>query len=922
MTPAAADARAERGPQALPDLTGHTPMMAQYLRIKAAHPQTLVFYRMGDFYELFYDDARRAHALLDITLTTRGQSAGEPVVMAGVPVHAVDNYLARLIKLGESVAICEQVGEVGASKGPVERQVVRVVTPGTLSDSELLPERSDAVLLAVAAQAAKPSRTAANPGPGTRWGIAWLSVASGQLRLAEAQAGELAGWLARLFPAEILVDREAIPEAVQRHLDQIAGTSGAIPALTHRPAWQFDSALGERKLCDQLGVASLQGFGADGLPLAHAAAGALLAFAEQAQGRTLSHVRSVAVERASDLIDLPAATQRNLELVQTLRGADSPTLLSLLDTCRTGMGSRQLRQWLLQPPRDRAVAIDRHGSIEALLGGDLDRLRDALRAVSDVERITARIALRQVRPRELAGLRSTLADLPVLRAALPAGWDPAPWEPSPAIERLLGSALAPEPAALLRDGGVIAPGHDPDLDELRAIGANCDGFLLDMEARERARTGIANLRVQFNRVHGFFIEVTQGQLDRVPADYRRRQTMKNAERFITPELKAFEDKALSAQDRSLAREKALYDALLDALQPHLPALTALAQAIARLDALAALAERARTLGWTRPAFVREPCIEIDAGRHPVVEARLAERGQRFMPNDCRLDARRRLLVITGPNMGGKSTYMRQVAITVLLASIGSFVPASACRLGPIDAIHTRIGASDDLANAQSTFMLEMTEAAAILHAATERSLVLMDEIGRGTSTFDGLALAGAIATHLHDRNRCFTLFATHYFELTAFPLQHAQALNVHVAAVESTGRKGIDIVFLHEIQPGPASRSYGVQVARLAGMPQPVLRQARALLESLESRQAADSAQIDLFAAPPGPVLRDEPDPVPTTTADAATDPLRQALDDIDPDHLSPRDALDALYRLKRLATPAGPSSTAHPGQPVPESQP
>jgi DNA mismatch repair protein MutS len=572
--------------------------------------------------------------------------------------------------------------------------------------------------------------------------------------------------------------------------------------------------------------------------------------------------------------------------------------LSLIDVCRTGMGSRALRHWLTHPLRDRSTARERHEAIATLLEGSAEPLRDRLRGASDVERITARVALRQVRPRELAGLRATLALLPSLRAAVPGGSRllgmlAAGLTPPDAIATLLGRAIADEPAVLLRDGGVIAPGFDAELDELRGIAQNCDAFLLDLEVRERARTGIANLRVQYNKVHGFHIEVTQGQAAKVPADYQRRQTLKNAERFITPELKAFEDKALSAQERSLAREKLLYDVVLDALQAHLEPLGVLARALAALDALAALAERARVLNWCRPEFVNHPCIEIERGRHPVVEARLAELGSSgqsgaFIPNDCRLDSTRRMLVITGPNMGGKSTFMRQVALTVLLAAMGSFVPAATCRLGPIDAIHTRIGAADDLANAQSTFMLEMTEAAAIVHGATEQSLVLMDEIGRGTSTFDGLALAGAIASHLHEKNRAFTLFATHYFELTSFPEKHPRALNVHVSATESHGQGGDDIVFLHEIQPGPASRSYGVQVARLAGMPAPLLRQARATLEALEALQAAGAAQIDLFALPAQP-----PEP--------QASEVERALAKIEPDTLSPREALEALYRLKTL---------------------
>jgi len=851
-------------------------MMAQYLGIKAEFPDTLVFYRMGDFYELFFDDARKANRLLDITLTTRGQSAGEPVVMAGVPVHSVEGYLARLIKLGEAVAVAEQVGDVATAKGPVERKVVRVVTPGTVTDSELMAERADTLLLAVHAQRSRPS--VASPS-GPTWGLAWLGLSSGQLGLTECSERDLATWLARLAPAETLHDGSPLPDALLQ----------ARTARTARPAWQFDSALGERKLREQLQTASLAGFGAQDLGAAHAAAAALLSFAEHTQGQALAHVRSLKVERAGELLDLPPATHRNLELVQTLRGEDSPTLLSLLDTCRSGMGSRRLRHWLTHPERDRSTATHRHDAVAQLLAQGFGPLRDALRGVSDVERITARVALRQVRPRELAGLRHTLASLPTLRQQAPRG--------APLLDQLHGaltpdealadalSAIAEEPAVLLRDGGVIAPSVDAELDELRGINQNCDAFLLDLEARERSRTGINNLRVQFNKVHGFYIEVTSSGLDKVPPDYQRRQTLKNAERYITPELKTFEDKALSAQERALAREKWLYEQLLGHLQQHLATLQALAHALSSLDALAALAERAHTLGWCRPEFVPYPCIDIHEGRHPVVQARLAETsGGSFIANHCRLDAKTRFLVITGPNMGGKSTFMRQVALTVLLAAMGSYVPATACRLGPIDAIHTRIGAADDLANAQSTFMVEMTEAAAIVHSATEQSLVLMDEIGRGTSTFDGLALAGAIASQLHERNKSFTLFATHYFELTDFPKRHAGAMNLHVGAVES----GHDIVFLHQIEPGPASRSYGVQVARLAGMPASLIRQARATLEALQAKAEEGQAQVDLFAAPP---------------AAAAPEPsaVERELAAIEPDQLSPRDALAALYRLRAL---------------------
>ncbi len=857
-----------------PDLSAHTPMMQQYLRIKADFPETLVFYRMGDFYELFFDDARKANRLLDITLTQRGQSAGEPVVMAGVPVHSVEAYLGRLIKLGEAVAVAEQVGDVATAgsthKGPVDRKVTRVVTPGTVTDSELMAERADTLLLAIHKHRAT-------------FGLAWLGLASGQLGLTECGERELPSWLARLAPAEVLHDGSELPLAVAQ----------AKTARTARPVWQFDSPLGERKLREQLQVASLQGFNAQDLPVAHAAAAALLSYAEHTQGRGLAHVRTLAVERSGELLELPPATHRNLELVQTLRGEDSPTLLSLLDSCRTGMGSRLLRHWLTHPMRDRGPATERHAAIACFIEAGFEPLREVLRGISDVERCTARTALRQVRPRELAGLRLTLATLPTLREHAPTG--------TPLLARLHAAlasdaalaatlaAIAPEPAVLLRDGGVIAEGVDAELDELRHINQHCDTFLLDLEARERTRTGITNLRVQFNKVHGFYIEVTASGIAKVPLDYQRRQTLKNAERYITPELKAFEDKALSAQERALAREKFLYEQLLDTLQQHLPTLQALARSLAALDALAALAERATTLAWCQPEFVPYPCIEIEAGRHPVVQARLAETGAGpFIANHCRLDAKTRMLIITGPNMGGKSTFMRQVALVVVLAAMGSYVPATACRLGPLDAIHTRIGAADDLANAQSTFMVEMTEAAAIVHGASEQSLVLMDEIGRGTSTFDGLALAGAIATQLHERNRSFTLFATHYFELTEFPARHEGAVNLHVGAVES----GANIVFLHQLEPGPASRSYGVQVARLAGMPAGLVRQARATLEALEAKAQAGQAQVDLFAAPPAAAV-------------AEPSAVERALSAVDPDRLSPREALEALYRLRALLSKA-----------------
>jgi DNA mismatch repair protein MutS len=857
------------------DLSAHTPMMQQYLALKAEYPHTLLFYRMGDFYELFFADAEKAARLLSITLTQRGQSAGAPVVMAGVPFHSVENYLAKLIALGESVAICEQVGDVATSKGPVERKVLRVVTPGTLTDTALLADKSEAVLLAV------------HQGGRNQVGLAWLALTQAVIQVTQCGAEELGTWLARIKPAELLVSDDA-SEVFAKRLKELAAQQNAV--LTTRAAWHFSPELGARKLCEQLQTASLQAFGAQELPHSHAAAGALLAYAEQTQGASLAHVRALAVARAGELIDLPLTTQRNLELVQTLRGEDSPTLFSLLDTCQTGMGSRLLKTWLLAPQRERSHAQARLKAIAHLRGGAYKALCETLKGVSDVERISARIALLQVRPRELVGLLQSLQKCELLAQYL-RGLDAdfayisEPLGLSPSLPALLTQALLPEPAALVRDGGVIAPGFDAELDELRAIAENCDAFLLDMEVRERARTGIANLRVQFNKVHGFYIEVTQGQVDKVPSDYRRRQTLKNAERFITPELKAFEDKALSAQERSLSREKFLYEGLLQSLQAHVGALTRAAHALASLDALCALAERSLTLNWCQPVFAKEPCIEIEAGRHPVVEMRLAEQSSgSFIANDTRLSPKQRMQIITGPNMGGKSTYMRQVAIIALLASMGSFVPAQSCRLGPLDAIHTRIGAADDLANAQSTFMLEMTEAAQILHSASDQSLVLMDEIGRGTSTFDGLALASGIAAHLHDKTKAFTLFATHYFEITEFPATHHSAVNLHVSAAEN----GRDIVFLHALEAGPASRSYGIQVARLAGVPAGVVQHAQHALQALETSHQQSQSQVDLFAAPP-------------QAAQTAPSAVEAQLAQLNPDELSPRDALELIYQLKKM---------------------
>ncbi|MDO5654079.1 MAG: DNA mismatch repair protein MutS, partial [Brachymonas sp.] len=716
-----------------PSLDDHTPMMQQFLQIKAQHPHTLLFYRMGDFYELFYDDATHAARLLGITLTQRGQSAGKPVLMAGVPVHAVDNYLAKLVQAGESVAIAEQVGEVGAGKGPVERKVVRVVSPGTLTESELLGDKREALLLAL-------HLPARSKGQGVA-GLAWMSLTQGHVLLAECSLAEVPAWISRIQPAELIYSAD-LPPAQRSQLTQWQEQAALQSfALTERPGFGFDSGLGLRKLTEHLGTANLQAWQADDLAHAQAAASALLAYAEHTQGCGLTHLRSLQVQTAETLIDLPLTTQRNLELTQTLRGEASPTVFSLLDTCQSGMGSRMLRHWLLHPQRQRQQATARLQAIGLLRESGLDTLRQSLHGISDVERISARLALRQSKPRELAGLLRTLGQAEQLRGllqtVLPAQPQQAEVEPllqrmardlqtPPEALRLLQTTLLPEPAVNLRDGGVIADGVDETLDELRQIQTGGDDFLLAMEARERERTGIANLRVQFNRVHGYHIEVTAGQLDKVPQDYQRRQTLKNAERFITPELKAFEDKALSSQERALAREKYLYEQLLEDLQAQVPPLQQLADALATLDALCALAERSLTLDWCAPTFAKEACIDIRAGRHPVVQARLMETtGSAFIANDTQLHLKQRMQVITGPNMGGKSTYMRQVALIVLLASMGSYVPADSARIGPIDAILTRIGAADDLANAQSTFMLEMTEAAQILHRATPHSLVLM-----------------------------------------------------------------------------------------------------------------------------------------------------------------------------------------------------
>ncbi len=854
------------------ELARHTPMMQQYLRIKAQHPHILLFYRMGDFYELFYDDARRAAKLVNITLTQRGTSAGAPIPMAGVPVVSVEQYLARLVRLGESVAICEQVGDPASSKGPVERKVVRVVTPGTLTELSLLDAKRDAALAALAF------------GGSDEVAIAWLVLASGDLRVTRTTRGELASELARIAPSELLLADEPGLEAPE--------TDTRVQRL---PPWHFDAERGARLLRELLGVTTLAAFGVDGEPLLLAAAGALLAYAQDTQQAPLSHVTRIAVEHDSELVLLDAVSRRNLELTESLRGDGGPTLFALLDGNATGMGSRRLRHWLHHPQRDAAVARARQAFIGALIDLDLaSRVQAPLRQVPDLDRIAARIALASVRPRELAALRDAGPPLAAVAALLqpvdtPDGgcWRQGCLLPQEIADELR-RALLPEPAAQLRDGDVIAAGFDAELDELRALRDNVGQFLLDLEARERARTGIANLRVEYNRVHGFYIEVTHGQAGKVPDDYRRRQTLKNAERYITPELKAFEDKALSAQERARGRERELFEALLGRLQPKVTALLATADAVATVDALAALARHAERARWVAPQFSDAPGLQIRGARHPVVEAQI----EQFVANDCTLGPNRRLLVITGPNMGGKSTYMRSIALIALLAYAGSFVPADNARLGPVDRILTRIGAADDLARGASTFMVEMTEAAAILNRATESSLVLMDEIGRGTSTFDGMALAAAIARALAEANRSLTLFATHYFELTQLAQWLPEVANVHVAAAQSRGK----VVFLHQVREGPASQSYGLAVAQLAGVPPEVVRRARFLLARLEQRAAANQPQLDLFAAAEGTAPEAE------VSIEPAADELREKLAATDIDSLSPRDALALLYELQGLA--------------------
>jgi DNA mismatch repair protein MutS len=851
----------------------HTPMMQQYLRIKAQHPDVLLFYRMGDFYEMFYDDARRASELLDIALTQRGASAGAPIPMAGVPAVTLDSYLAKLVRKGQSVAICEQRGDPGKTKGPMDREVVRIVTPGTVTDEALLEERRDNVLASVCGQ-------------GGRYGLAWLDLSAGRFSVMELEnLAALEAEVERLRPAEILA-----PDGAQPALSRSSAAEDY--HWRTRAPWHFDIASATRSLTDQFRTRDLAGFGCADKPLAIAAAGALLAYVRETQKSALPHLLSITTEERDAALIMDPATRRNLELDESISGSPDLTLAGVFDRTATAMGGRLLRRWLHRPLRDRGVLRARYHAVATLIDQvQHAQIAENLRAVGDLERILARIALRSARPRDLAQLRAALAALPALLRLVTTAQSPLLQQLTADISdhddehALLKRAIVEAPPHYLRDGGVIAEGYDVELDELRTLGGNTEKFLMELEQRERERSGLSSLKLGFNRVQGFFIEVNRSQADKVPAEYLRRQTVKSAERFITPELKSFEDKVLGARERAQARERSLYEGLLDQICASLPALQASTSAIAQIDVLSCFAERATTLQCAQPELVDNPMLNIEGGRHPVVERAGREP---FIPNDLCFDDSRRMLIITGPNMGGKSTYMRQTALIVILAHIGCFVPARRAVLGPMDRIFTRIGASDDLAGGRSTFMLEMTETANILNNATDKSLVLMDEVGRGTSTFDGLSLAWACAAFIATKIRAFTLFATHYFELTSLASEAPGVANVHVEAVEHGDR----LVFLHSVREGPANQSYGLQVAALAGIPKSVTAQARRYLTELERERDAlrshssPQGELPLFVAALAPVQES-----------AALEALRAA----DPDTLSPRDALDLLFRLKNL---------------------
>jgi len=840
-------------------VTSHTPVMQQYLGFKAQNPDKLLFFRMGDFYELFYEDARKAARLLDIALTRRGQSAGEPIPMAGVPCHAVESYLARLVRLGESVVVCEQIGDPATSKGPVEREITRIVTPGTVTDDSMLQQRIDTLLVAIHREA-------------EQYGLAILDLSCGRLELVEINGKPtLRNELARLQPAEILVSDE---EDADTYRDKRW-------TLTPRPAWLFnrDTALDQIK--EQFFTRDLKGLGCEGLDCAVIATGCLLHYTRETQHTTLPHIRSLRVIEYTDHILIDSNSRLNLELEHSLAGNKNHSLLKVIDTTSTPMGGRLLRRWLHHPLRDRETLRHRHAAVETLINDQgYMALQEPLRAVSDMERVLTRIALKSARPHDLLQLRQTLSIIPELQRETGRFDSPlleflhSRIRVFPETRELLESALVSEPPVTIRDGGVIADGYHPDLDELRQMSRDAGDYLLQLEARERERTGLSTLKVSYNRVHGYYIEVSRAQSNAVPDDYSRRQTLKSTERFIIPELKKFEDKILSAREKALALEKRLYEDLLEQLADELDSLTTTSRAIAELDVLVSFAERAVSLNLGQPELTAEPGIHICAGRHPVVELVQTEA---FVANDIDLNNKRCMLIITGPNMGGKSTYMRQTALIVILAHIGSFVPAESARIGPVDRIFTRIGAADDLAGGRSTFMVEMTEAAFILNSATPQSLVLMDEIGRGTGTRDGLALAWACAEHLAKEVRSLTLFATHFFELTALPDSAGGVANVHLDAIEHDNR----IVFLQTVKPGPTDRSYGIQVAELAGIPTEVVKRARECLQQDDhpQMQSRPLPQKDLFSE---------------------KHPVLELLDSADPDDMSPRQALELLYSLKK----------------------
>ena len=883
----------------------HTPVMQQYLRIKAEFPDKLLFYQMGDFYELFFDDARRAHELLGISLTARGQTNGQPIPMAGVPAHSAEGYLARLLRKGVSVAICDQVGDPATSRGPVERQVTRVLTPGTVTDDSLLEERRDRLLAAV------------NPGPGGDRGLAVLDMSSGDFLVMECEGdGALAAELARLVPAEILVADDHLRPGGWATGGVLAGHAG----LTPRPPWLFEPVSARRLLLDHFGTRDLSGFGCDALELGIGAAGCALEYARTTNRGPLPHVTGLRTERREETVVLDPVSRRNLEVVESVSGEADRSLAGVLDRTVTAMGSRLLKRWLGRPLRDRDTVRRRQQFIGARIeAGAAPETEDLLRCVGDLERVLARIALGTARPRDLAQLRTALGAFPALRERVEGVDGPLASELASrigdfaALRAHLEAAIVEAPPLTIRDGGVIAAGFDAELDRLRNIGDDATGYIAELEARERVRTGLPGLKVGYNRVHGYYIEISRAtSADRIPLEYVRRQTLKSVERYLSPELKQFENQVLGARERSLALERKLYEGVVESAGAEVDRLQASARAIAEFDVLSSLADRAVELGLCCPELSEEPGLRVRAGRHLVVEA-FAETS--FVPNDLDLGPERRMLVVTGPNMGGKSTYMRQAAHIVLLAHAGSFVPAESAVIGPVDRVYTRIGAADDLSGGRSTFMVEMTETANILNNATAESLVLLDEIGRGTSTYDGLALAWATGAHLAARLRSFTLFATHYFELTALAAEHDTVANVHLKAVEHD--RGI--VFLYEVSPGPASRSYGIQVAELAGVPREVVRQARKQLERLEAedRGGRGRAQLDLFAGeahePGAGSARNLPGD--SASASAAPDPeaerrreradaLRDALEAIDPDGLSPREALDLLFRFKEMTGP------------------